>query len=118
MGQIYISDMRLHAFHGVLPQEREVGNDYIINMVVDYPITTACSTDNVADTMSYADSAEIIKREMAVQSNLLEHVAQRVCTAILQAFPLAESVEVDIKKIAPPMSVDCSGAGVRLCMKR
>lgn len=115
---IYIKDMRVRAYHGVMPQEREVGNDYVINVVVDYPIETACVSDNVEDTMNYADAAEVIKREMSVQSNLLENVAYRICKAILAAFPKATKVETDLMKIAPPMSVDCQGAGVKVVLCR
>ena len=114
MPQIYIKDMRLHAFHGVLPQERVVGNDYVINVVVDYPFEAACLSDDVADTLNYAELAEVIKQEMAVQSNLLEHVAHRICTAIIRQFPKTRKVSIDLRKVTPPMSVDCSGAGVRV----
>lgn len=114
MGQVYIRNVRMHAYHGVLPQERVVGNDYVVNLEVDYPIGVACDTDNVADTMNYAVAAEVIRREMCVQSNLLEHVANRIADAIIKVFPLTERVMVDIEKIAPPMSVDCDGAGVRI----
>ena len=115
---IYIKEMRLHAYHGVLPQEREVGNDYIINLSVDYPITTACRTDEVADTMSYADAATLVRQQMAVPSNLIEHVAYRVCAALLGRFTQATAVTVDIMKVAPPMSADCHGAGVVLTLTR
>lgn len=115
-GKIYIQDIRLRAFHGVLPQEREVGNDYIINLTVDYPIGTACLTDDVADTMSYADAAEVVKQEMAVNSNLLEHVAYRICRAIKARFPQATAVTADIRKVAPPMPADCTAAGVTLTL--
>ena len=115
---IYIKEMRLHAYHGVLPQEREVGNDYIINLSVDYPITTACRTDEVADTMSYADAATLVRQQMAVPSNLIEHVAYRVCAALLGRFTQATAVTVDIMKVAPPMSADCCGAGVALTLTR
>ena len=109
---IYIRNMRLHAYHGVLPQEREVGNDYVITLSVDYPIAKAADSDNVADTMSYADAADIIHREMAIQSNLLENVAMRIARAILTAYTEATEVTVDIMKVAPPMTADCDGAGV------
>jgi len=115
---IYISNLRLHAFHGVLPQERIVGNDYIINLSVDYPIDRACVSDDVADTMNYAEAAGVIKEQMAVQSNLLENVAYRIVTAILQKFTLAKAATIDIRKVAPPMPFDCDGAGVCLTMKR
>lgn len=110
--------MRLHAFHGVLPQEREVGNDYILNLSVDYPIARAAETDDVADTMSYADAADIIYKEMAIQSNLLENVAMRIARAILRTYPQAKEVTVDMMKVAPPMKADCDGAGVVVTMRQ
>ena len=115
---IYIRNMRLHAFHGVLPQECEVGNDYIINLSVDYPINKAGETDNVADTMSYADAADIIYKEMAVQSNLLENVVMRIARSILRAYPQAKEVTVDMMKVAPPMKADCDGAGVAVTVRQ
>ncbi len=117
-GQIYISNLRLRAFHGVLPQEREVGNDYVVSLTVDYPLEAACLSDDVADTMNYAEAAETIKHEMSIPGNLLEHVAHRICRAILERFPLATKVTVDLRKVTPPMSVDSDGAGVRLEMQR
>ena len=116
MGTIYIKDLRLHAFHGVLPQEREVGNDYVVNLSVDYPVETAAQSDKVEDTMSYADAAAIIQREMGTPSCLIENVAWRIAHAVLDTFTSAASVTVDIMKIAPPMQADCAGAGVRITL--
>ena len=115
-GQIYIKDLRLHAYHGVLKQERIVGNDYVVNLTVYYPIEKACLSDSVADTMNYADALKVIQHEMGLPSNLLEHVAHRICRSILSAFPLATAVDIDIAKVAPPMRGDCAAAGVRLHM--
>lgn len=110
--------MRLHAYHGVLTQEREVGNDYVVNLTVDYPIMSACLSDNVADTMSYAAAAAIINREMETPSCLLENVAYRICIAILHQFTKAAGVTVSIQKTAPPMPADCDGAGITLQLSR
>jgi dihydroneopterin aldolase len=106
--------MRLHAYHGVLEQERRVGNDYVMNVRVRYPLDRACESDDVSDTLSYAELANIVRQEMAVSSKLLENVAQRICNAAIREYPETESVSIDIKKIAPPMSADCDGAGVRI----
>ena len=118
MGTIYIRDLRVHARHGVLEQEQRVGNDYILNISVDYPMEAACLSDDVAETLNYADIAAIALREMRVASRLLEHVAHRIATAILRADPKTHSVTVDIEKVAPPMKVDCHGAGVRLTLQQ
>lgn len=117
-GQIYIQNLRLHAFHGVLPQECVVGNDYVVNVTVDYPLDAACESDDVADTLNYAELATVIKDEMAEHGNLLEHVAGRMAKTVLRRFGAAEAVEIDIRKIAPPMPVDADGAGVRLRVTR
>ena len=98
-------------------QERNVGNDYIVNVSVQYPLEQACDSDDVNDTLNYASLADIVKEEMIVPSNLLEHVAQRIGKSIFAQFPLTESATIDIKKIAPPFSVDCDGAGVRITMQ-
>lgn len=115
---IFIRDLRLHAYHGVLEQERQTGNDYVINLSVDYPIGNACHSDDVADTMSYADAADVVQYEMGIPSQLLEHVAYRICTAILYRFPHAKAVTLDLQKVAPPMKADCKGAGVVLTLAR
>ena len=49
---VYIKDLRMHAYHGVLEQERSVGNDYVVNVSVGYPWEEAMLTDNVSDTFN------------------------------------------------------------------
>ena len=46
---IHIDDIRLHAHHGVLPQEQATGNDYTINIRIGYDISRAMQTDDVTD---------------------------------------------------------------------
>lgn len=104
----------MHAFHGVMPQERTVGNDYVINIKVGYPWIGATSTDDVRDTLNYAALYELIKREMQMPSKLLEHVAGRIIEAVKTEFPAATSIHLRITKVAPPMSADCDGAGVEI----
>lgn len=111
---VHIDGMRMHAYHGVLPQERRVGNDYELWLKVGYPWLAACRTDDVADTLSYAELAELVKRQMAVPSNLLEHVAGRIVEDIKVSFPKVTSIELRLTKVAPPMACDCRGAGVSL----
>lgn len=112
--EIYIKDMRLHAYHGVLEQENTVGNDYIINLRVAYPFLKACESDDVNDTMSYAEAAEIIRKQMRVPSKLLENVAYRIIQSLSASFPLIEKISIDVRKIAPPMPFDTDGAGVTI----
>lgn len=111
---IYINSLRLHARHGVLPQERVVGNDYVVTLKVDYDISRAMTTDDVADTINYALLCSIVEEEMAVPSNLIEHVAGRISRRILSRFDGVTALHLSITKANPPMGADCDGAGVEI----
>ena len=93
---IELKDVRLYAFHGVLEQERRVGGDYSVSLRVHYNICKAMETDDVNDTLNYAHLLDIIKQEMAVPSNLLEHVAGRIGIFAMQIGHLSKPSAVSV----------------------
>ncbi len=111
---IFLKEVRFHAFHGVMPQERTVGADFLVDVRVGYDISTAMKSDNVADTISYADIYNLVRMEMNKPSALLEHLAGRIANSIIEAFPTLTSIDLTITKSNPPMGADCHGAGVEL----
>ena len=115
---VHIDGIRLHARHGVLPQEQLTGNDYIINVRVGYDISRAMQTDDVADTLNYAEVYNIIKEEMSVPSKLIEHVAGRIANRLMDSYSQISSVMLRITKCNAPMGADCNGAGVEILVKR
>ena len=115
---IHINNIRLHARHGVLPQEQLTGNDYIINVRVGYDISRAMQTDDVADTLNYAEVYNIIKKEMSTPSKLIEHVAGRIADRLLDHYDDINSIMLRITKCNPPMGADCDGAGVEINVTR
>ena len=115
---VHIDGIRLHARHGVLPQEQLTGNDYIINVRVGYDISRAMQTDDVADTLNYAEVYNIIKEEMSVPSKLIEHVAGRIADRLMDSYSQISSVMLRITKCNPPMGADCDGAGVEINVTR
>ncbi len=113
---IFLKGLRFHACHGVLPQEQLTGNDYVMDVVVTYPFTLALETDDLADTINYAELYAIIAREMAQPSRLVEHVAGRIAQAILSRWPSVQAVDISLTKLNPPIGADLEGAGVHLCL--
>lgn len=87
---------------------------YKVSVSVDFDFTKATLTDSVSDTISYADILDIVKREMAIPSGLLEHVAGRIANAIFCRLPQVSAASVTVIKENPPMGADCGGAGVSL----
>ena len=114
---ILIDNLQMYAFHGVMEQERRVGGWFDISVRVHYNILRAIQTDDVNDTLSYAELLEVVKSQMAQPSNLLEHVASRIGKAVLERFPEVENVEIKLLKLNPPMGADCKGAGVEVKMR-
>ena len=116
-GYISLRNVRFHAFHGVLPQERQVGGDFLVTVRVGYPLERAMETDRVDDTLDYSVLYALVEREMSEPSKLLEHVAGRIVKAITVSFPAVTSVDLELTKLNPPMGADCEGAMVEVHFK-
>lgn len=114
--KIYLRNVRFHAFHGVLPQEGIVGNDYLVNLVLDYDFSSAMKTDDLQGTLNYAEVYQKVREEMAVPSKLLEHVAGRIAHRLFSDFPEIQKLQLSITKVNPPMGSDSDGAGVEVVL--
>jgi dihydroneopterin aldolase len=111
---ITLTNVRFRALHGVLPQERRVGGDYLLTLRVGFDVSRAVQSDDVADTLNYATLYETARQEMAVPSQLLEHVAGRIGQRVLSEWPEVTTVDLTLTKENPPMGADCDGASVEL----
>ena len=115
---IFVNDIQLHAYHGVIPQEQLTGNDYLVSVSAQYPIDKAITTDDVQHTLNYAMVYDIVKEEMGISSKLVEHVAGRIAQHLMKQFADISAVQVRITKLNPPMGAQCAGAGVEVEMTR
>ncbi len=111
---ITIDKLRLHCNHGVLEQERVVGNEFDITVIFSYDATKAILNDNLLSAISYAEAVDVIRRTMQTPSSLLENAAGRIIDALVTAFPSILKVTVSITKIAPPISAQMRGVTVSL----
>ena len=94
---IELEDIHFYAYHGVYENERRDGNDFLVTVRLDIPETKAVETDQLTDTVSYQDVYALVANEMAIPSQLLEHVAGRIRSSLQQAYPCA-TIHVRIKK--------------------
>lgn len=117
--EIHIDHLRLHAFHGVLPQERTVGADFFVTLrlLVDADESTF-TQDDLCGTISYADIAAAVRNEMQTPSLLLEHAAHRITSRLLTDFPRLLTVEILLEKQNPPIGLQAEGIGVKLSLTR
>lgn len=112
--QIFLRHLRFHAYHGVGEQERVVGNEYEVDLLLDCVVDKAAQSDDVADTVNYAEVYEVVACEMRQPSQLLERVAYRIGHRIFEKFPQISAARISVAKFNPPMGTDGGAAGVEL----
>jgi dihydroneopterin aldolase len=103
MALIEIEEMEFFAFHGHFDVEKVAGNRFLVNLKIEADLSKAGKTDKLEDTLDYQKAYLAVKEEMAVSSDLLEHVCQRIISRIKTEFPEAKQVTVKVSKMNPPM---------------
>ena len=112
--KITLQAMKFYAYHGVLEQERRVGNTFVVDLTLTAPLEKAVQSNQLEDTINYAEVYELTKQEMNIPSQLLEHVAGRICRALRHHFPQIEQIEIRVSKLNPPFGGDVHSASVLL----
>lgn len=97
-----------------MPQERQVGADFLLSLRAGLDLSHATESDSLEDTVSYAALYDIACREMQQPSALVEHAAGRVAAAIFRTYPQIATLDVRLTKLNPPMGAESQGAGVEL----
>lgn len=118
MGMVYLKNIRVFAYHGCLAEETLIGSDYIVNLKVWAALEKSTQTDALEDTVDYVLLNDIVKKEMAVPSKLLEHVAKRIIKTAFKRATLISEIEVSVAKINPPIGGDVQEVSVVLREKR
>ena len=114
MGSISLNNIRVHANHGCLREEGLIGSDYRVDMVVHADLSKPSLSDTLSETVDYVHLNNIVKEEMAIRSNLLEHVAQRISSRILTELEMVNKVEISVSKINPPIGGDVESVSVKI----
>ena len=99
---ISLNNVRFRAYHGLYPEERQKGNDFVVNMQVTYAPRTGMITA-LEDTIDYASLFEIINASMQKPVDLLETLVQAMAQAVHQKFPQVKEIAVSVEKLNPPI---------------
>ena len=106
MGIIKLKNIRTYSSHGCLIEEGKIGSDYTVNLEVKTDLRKSSITDNLSDTVDYVLLNRIVVEEMAIRSDLLEHVAHRIIMRIFEEVPEISRIIVAVSKINPPIGGD------------
>ncbi len=101
--RIVLKGMQFYGFHGVNPEERVMGQRYLVDLVAELDMSQAGQTDQLTDTVSYTHLYRRVKEVMEGQPvNLLERLAQIIADRVLEEGRVS-AVEVTVKKPHPPI---------------
>ncbi len=103
MGLITIQGIRLYSYHGHLPEEAKLGGHFIVNVWVTIDTSIVEITDDLNDTVDYVKIIAIVKEQMAIRSDMIEHPAKRIVDVIL-SLNKVKKVKVEVEKIHPPIN--------------
>ncbi len=114
MDKIVMCGMAFYGYHGVLPQERDLGQVFKVDVELYLDLRPAGESDDPELTVSYADVYEVVRRVVTGRPhNLIEAVAETIAARLLDGFPMRE-VLVRVKKPAAPVSGHFKYMGVEI----
>ncbi len=115
MDKIVIRNLKIFAYHGVNPEEKVDGQNFVFDIDAFVDLNPACVSDNVDDTVSYA---KIIKETVRIftlqKDDLLEKAAQRVADGLFERFDKIKALRILLKKPEAPIKADFEYVGVEI----
>jgi len=116
---IFITGLVIHARHGVMEHETEVGQRFVIDLELYTDLSESSHTDRLVDTVSYAN---VVTTATSAFKNtnykLLERAAGAVADAILTTFSRIRTVKVTVHKPHAPIAAIFDDVGVVLTRNR
>lgn len=118
MGIIKLKNIRTFSYHGCLVEESKIGSNYRVDLEIQADLSTSAMTDKLSDTVDYVHLNKIVVEEMAIRSELLEHVAKRIVDRTLKELEMVKEITVEVSKLNPPIGGDVEEVTIILQEKR
>lgn len=99
--KIHMRGMTFHGYHGVLPEEKTLGQKFVVDVTMSTCHLKAGASDDIEDTVDYARAFDIVRAEVEGRENardLIECVGERISRALLDEFPAVADVSVRVEK--------------------
>ena len=115
---ITLTGLRVRGFHGVFPEERRDGQDFVVDVVLHLDLAPAADSDDLALTVHYGELAESLAAVVECEPvDLLETLAARLAQVCL-ADPRVGSCEVTVHKPEAPIARGFTDVSVTLARSR
>jgi len=101
--RIILQGMMFYGYHGVNPEERELGQRFVVDLELEKDLSAAGLSDDLTQTVNYASAYKLAREVVEGQPcNLIETVAERLATALLSRLSI-DGVRVRVRKPWAPV---------------
>ena len=112
---IEIKGIKSFGYHGVLETERVTGQDFYVDVVLEVDLSRASVSDDVADTINYAEVTDLVVREITGDPvSLIEKLAGNIADRIKATYPQAATVSVTVHKPQAPVNAQVKDISVTI----
>lgn len=119
MSAIDIKGLEVSACHGVLPQEKKTSQPFVFDISIECDISSAAKSDNVCDTVNYAEVCEIVTQFCKRNSfNLIERLAYGAAFTVVEKYANITAAEVTVHKPQAPVGLPFSDISVTARVER
>jgi dihydroneopterin aldolase len=116
--RIAVRGITAHAHHGVYDWERERGQPFRVDAVLELDTAPAAADDDLDKTVNYAELAQRLHAVLSGNPvDLLETLAQRLADVCL-ADPLVDAVEITVHKPEAELGVPFDDVTVTIRRER
>jgi len=119
MDQLRIKDLEVYAYHGVFAAEKELGQRFVLDLILDYDMTRAAKTGDLTASIHYGELAqELVKWCQESKEDLIETLAYQLIGKIFQSYCLVEKVSLEVKKPWAPVPLPLDTCSVKLVRQK
>ena len=117
--RIYIKDLEIIAYHGVLKEEKELGQRFFISLEIQTDFREAGKNDDLTKTISYAEVCDDIEKIfLTAKYNLIEKCAEEIAEFLLEKYSRISELKEKIKKPWAPIRKAIDHVAVEIVRKR
>lgn len=118
MDFINIKGLKIYGYHGVLKEEKDEGQEFLIDAKLCFDMTNAGLLDELDLTVDYSKVSETVRETFLEKKyDLIETVAEAVAREILINYAMVEEVYITIHKPHAPIPMDFDDVSVNIKRK-
>ncbi|QSX08524.1 dihydroneopterin aldolase [Alkalibacter rhizosphaerae] len=104
MDKIIMKNLGFYGYHGVLEEEKRLGQRFFVDAVLHLDLSVAGKTDDLNKTVHYGLVYETIKKQVEEKRyDLIEALGENICKDVLKEFPNIIKIVVQIRKPQAPV---------------